>query len=108
MKIKSISISLFFVAALLLFAVSCKDKNAESKPESHTELHASAAYQCPMDCEDGKTYEEAPEMYKKASTDASASGSGPEDGPGTTGGESAGSEEKVVDAEFEEVDKGKN
>ncbi|MCA9452908.1 MAG: molecular chaperone DnaK, partial [Nitrospira sp.] len=50
----------------------------------------------------------AEEMYKKASTDASATGSGPDGGPGTTGGESAGSEEKVVDAEFEEVDKGKN
>jgi len=50
----------------------------------------------------------AEEMYKKASTDSSTTGSGPEDGQGTTGGERAGSEEKVVDAEFEEVDKGKN
>jgi molecular chaperone DnaK len=50
----------------------------------------------------------AEEMYKKASTDSSATGSGPDDGPGTSGGEGAGSEEKVVDAEFEEVDKGKN
>lgn len=51
----------------------------------------------------------AEEMYKKASTDSSsATGSGPDDGHGTPGGESAGSEEKVVDAEFEEVDKGKN
>lgn len=50
----------------------------------------------------------AEEMYKKASTDASSGGTGPEDGPGTSGGEGAGSEEKVVDAEFEEVDKGKN
>jgi len=50
----------------------------------------------------------AEEMYKKASTDSSTTGSGPEDGQGTTGGERAGSEEKVVDAEFEEVDKSKN
>ncbi|WP_342348313.1 molecular chaperone DnaK [uncultured Nitrospira sp.] len=50
----------------------------------------------------------AEEMYKKASTDASSGGTGPEDGPGTSGGEGAGNEEKVVDAEFEEVDKGKN
>ncbi|MBA3967587.1 MAG: molecular chaperone DnaK [Nitrospirales bacterium] len=50
----------------------------------------------------------AEEMYKKASTDASSGGTGPEDGPGASGGEGAGSEEKVVDAEFEEVDKGKN
>ncbi|MEO6202124.1 MAG: molecular chaperone DnaK [Nitrospirales bacterium] len=50
----------------------------------------------------------AEEMYKKASTDASSGGTGPEDGPGSSGGESPGDEEKVVDAEFEEVDKGKN
>ncbi|WP_447962074.1 molecular chaperone DnaK [Nitrospira sp. Ecomares 2.1] len=50
----------------------------------------------------------AEEMYKKASTDASSGGTGPEDGPGPSGGESPGNEEKVVDAEFEEVDKGKN
>jgi len=52
----------------------------------------------------------AEEMYKKASADSgpSDSGPGPEAGPGASTGESTGGEEKVVDAEFEEVDKGKN
>jgi len=49
-------------------------------------------------------------MYKKASAESgpSDSGPGPEAGPGASTGESTGGEEKVVDAEFEEVDKGKN
>jgi molecular chaperone DnaK len=50
----------------------------------------------------------AEEMYKKASADSSSTGPGAEAGTGTTAGESSGGEEKVVDAEFEEVDKGKN
>lgn len=59
MKIKSVSLPLILIAFSFLLFTACKDKSAESKPESHTELHASAAFQCPMDCEDGKTYEEA-------------------------------------------------
>ncbi len=59
MKIKSVSLPIFLFAFAFLFLASCKDKNAENNPESHTELHASVAYQCPMDCEDGKTYDEA-------------------------------------------------
>ena len=50
----------------------------------------------------------AEEMYKKASAESATSGQPPEDGSGTSAGESSGNEEKVVDAEFEEVDKGKN
>ena len=56
----------------------------------------------------------AEEMYKKASADAGeGAGPGPdgESGPSDqdgAGGASASSEEKVVDAEFEEVDKGKS
>ena len=56
----------------------------------------------------------AEEMYKKASADAGeAAGPGPdgESGPSDqdgAGGASASGEEKVVDAEFEEVDKGKS
>jgi molecular chaperone DnaK len=53
----------------------------------------------------------AEEMYKKASEDAASTGSGPDgdSGPTTSGSEEAsGSDEKVVDAEFEEVDKGKS
>lgn len=53
----------------------------------------------------------AEEMYKKASADAATSaGSGPdgESGPTASGSDDAsGGDEKVVDAEFEEVDKGK-
>jgi molecular chaperone DnaK len=54
----------------------------------------------------------AEEMYKKASADAAESaGPGPDgdSGPTASGSEDAsGSDEKVVDAEFEEVDKGKS
>jgi molecular chaperone DnaK len=54
----------------------------------------------------------AEEMYKKASADAAESaGPGPDSqdsGPSASGSEEAsGGDEKVVDAEFEEVDKGK-
>jgi molecular chaperone DnaK len=54
----------------------------------------------------------AEEMYKKASADAAESGGpgpdGPGAGPSASGSEEAsGGDEKVVDAEFEEVDKGK-
>jgi molecular chaperone DnaK len=54
----------------------------------------------------------AEEMYKKASADAAESaGPGPDgqdSGPSSSGSEEAsGGDEKVVDAEFEEVDKGK-
>ena len=54
----------------------------------------------------------AEEMYKKASADAAESaGPGPDgdSGPTASGSEdTSGSDEKVVDAEFEEVDKGKS
>ncbi len=59
MKNKAVSLLLFLISFSFLFFVSCKDNKAENKSESHTELHASAAYQCPMDCQDGKTYLEA-------------------------------------------------
>ena len=54
----------------------------------------------------------AEEMYKKASADAAESAGpgpdGPDSGPSASGSEEAsGGDEKVVDAEFEEVDKGK-
>jgi molecular chaperone DnaK len=54
----------------------------------------------------------AEEMYKKASADAADSAGpgpdGPDSGPSASGSEEAsGGDEKVVDAEFEEVDKGK-
>jgi molecular chaperone DnaK len=50
----------------------------------------------------------AEEMYKKASADSSSTGPTPEAGAESSAGEGSGGEEKVVDAEFEEVDKGKS
>jgi len=53
----------------------------------------------------------AEEMYKKASEDAASTGTGPDSDSGTTNSgseEASGGDEKVVDAEFEEVDKGKS
>ena len=53
----------------------------------------------------------AEEMYKKASEDAASTGTGPDGDSGTTNSgseEASGGDEKVVDAEFEEVDKGKS
>ena len=52
----------------------------------------------------------AEEMYKKASTDAATAGAGATTGPesssdDTTNNEASSSDEKIVDAEFEEVDK---
>ena len=49
----------------------------------------------------------AEEMYKKASTDGQGGDSGGSTGSGESGAESSSDNEKVVDAEFEEVDKGK-
>ena len=47
-------------AALLLTAVvfmaSCESKTSENKTDK-TEQTENAMYQCPMDCEDGKTYD---------------------------------------------------
>ncbi len=51
------------------------------------------------------SYKLAEEMYKKAS--AAGASSGPADGAGSPGSEQARTDEKVVDAEFEEVDKDK-
>ncbi len=54
----------------------------------------------------------AEEMYKKASADAAPSGDGPDSDAGASSGgsteTSSAGDEKVVDAEFEEVDKGKS
>lgn len=58
MKIKSLYLSLILMAFIAMVLTSCKDKKAEPKSETHEELHASTAYQCPMDCEDGKTFDE--------------------------------------------------
>jgi hypothetical protein len=73
MKSKSISLSLFVFAFSLFLFTSCADKKNEAAPaaqekesvshdhdaDSDDKAVASADYQCPMDCEDGKTYAEA-------------------------------------------------
>ena len=77
MKSKSFSLSLFVIVFSLFLFTSCADKKNEAVPaaqekESVSHDHdadsqdadsadkaASADYQCPMDCEDGKTYAEA-------------------------------------------------
>ena len=50
----------------------------------------------------------AEEMYKKASTDGQGGGPTGSAGPGPSSDAGAAGDEKVVDAEFEEVDKGKS
>ena len=59
MKNKSVFLPIFLIALAFLLFASCKDKKNEIKSESPTEIHALTTYQCPMDCEDGKTYDEA-------------------------------------------------
>lgn len=55
MKNTVLLLTLFFGLSLLTF--SCKDKE---KQVSETEMHEAHhdKYKCPMDCEDGKTYDE--------------------------------------------------
>ena len=61
---------LTFIAAVAIGSftlVSCSENSTESSHEAAAETHGdhdhdhdhADAYQCPMDCEDGKTYEEA-------------------------------------------------
>ena len=73
MKSKSISLSLFAIAFSLFLFTSCGDKKNDAAPaaqeeksdshdhksESETKEISSGEYQCPMDCEDGKTYAES-------------------------------------------------
>ena len=52
--------TLFVLALCILVAfTACKDKKSETKEESASEVVAEARYQCPMNCEDGKTYDHA-------------------------------------------------
>lgn len=68
MKIKSISLGIFALLFSMTLMVSCGEAKKETKEvtqeevsaetEESKELHADhEAYQCPMDCEDGKTYD---------------------------------------------------
>ncbi len=47
-----------FMFSMFLF-VSCAEKKTDKKNENQEASSLSMTYQCPMDCEDGKTYHEA-------------------------------------------------
>jgi hypothetical protein len=53
-------LAILFIFSLFLMA-SCKDVKSEKSPETNTETKqlAAMAYQCPMNCESGKTYDKA-------------------------------------------------
>lgn len=60
MKFKLLSISLLAIVLSLCFIASCTDKKPEKKADTKQEAVSEViAYQCPMDCEDGKTYDQA-------------------------------------------------
>ncbi|SMC72933.1 heavy metal-binding domain-containing protein [Cellulophaga tyrosinoxydans] len=56
MKIKTLFLP---VLIIILVFTACKDKKNETKEEVKSELVAETRYQCPMNCEDGKTYDHA-------------------------------------------------
>lgn len=57
MKFKTTSLFVALISLIILGA--CKDKAKEKTEETKTEVLAENRYQCPMDCEDGKTYSES-------------------------------------------------
>lgn len=59
MKINSLSLNVFILVFSICLFTSCADKKSEKKPETQEEAISSIEYQCPMDCEEGKTYHEA-------------------------------------------------
>ncbi|MBL4754524.1 MAG: hypothetical protein JKY52_13135 [Flavobacteriales bacterium] len=48
-----------FALLLAIGSLSTGCGNAQQETEEHDKSHEHAHYQCPMDCESGKTYEEA-------------------------------------------------
>ncbi|MGI9531256.1 heavy metal-binding domain-containing protein [Lutimonas sp.] len=62
MKNYSIFLNLFILVFSLFMFVSCAEKKPEKEAEKQemkeNAKHSDIAYQCPMDCEDGKTYHE--------------------------------------------------
>lgn len=52
------NIFLIFILAFSLFFFSCNNTSKENKVEKAAEkVEAKTVYQCPMDCENGKTYD---------------------------------------------------
>jgi hypothetical protein len=58
MKIKIILLPITLCLFTLSIFTACKDKKSEDNPNQSSEI-AETNYQCPMDCEGGKTYHEA-------------------------------------------------
>lgn len=62
MKNYSTFLNLFILVFSLSIVVSCADKKPEKEAEKQENVEpakeADIAYQCPMDCEEGKTYAE--------------------------------------------------
>ncbi len=50
---------LFLIISLSLMVVACKSEKKQNNGDTKTEQIAEVKYQCPMDCEQGKTYDEA-------------------------------------------------
>ncbi|MCA0931858.1 hypothetical protein LCM02_05305 [Lutimonas saemankumensis] len=60
MKVNRLLTNLFILIFSLFLFSSCADKKTEQKTESVKEtVSAESSYQCPMDCENGKTYDES-------------------------------------------------
>ena len=61
---RKVNLALAVCLGVAVIAASCKDKEQKQSEESHMhedsgeEQAALIAYQCPMDCENGKTYDE--------------------------------------------------
>ena len=57
MQIKISIAVLYFIA--ILFWVSCDNKTSDGKASRNSTEQSTSLYQCPMDCEKGKTYDKA-------------------------------------------------
>lgn len=61
MKIRSVSLSLVIVLFSVFVFSACAEKKSEKKPEvqevKEHDHKSEMVYQCPMDCEEGKTYD---------------------------------------------------
>ena len=59
MNIKSLPLKLFVLIFSICLLTSCDDKKSDKKTESQEAEKSEVVYQCPMDCEAGKTYHES-------------------------------------------------
>lgn len=56
MKINSLPLKLFVLVFSICLMASCDDKKSDKKTDSQEAKKSEVVYQCPMDCEAGKTY----------------------------------------------------